>query len=100
MLGMHGVRDLGSRVELTAEQVRAFLASPAGQRFRRVFAAGVIIAAPLIFRSPFFRRYPLFRVLETIGGVALLIKTAEAIRDWDGSGQRSDRIVIDVPPAA
>jgi hypothetical protein len=42
----------------------------------------------------------LLRLLEAIGGVALLIKAAEAIRDWDAGGQTEDRVVIDVPPAS
>jgi hypothetical protein len=86
------------RVTLAADDVRAFLASPAGVRFRRYFAVGVITAAPLLFRIPGLRRYPLLRVLEAIGGVALIVKAAEAIRDWDLGGQQADRIVIDVPP--
>jgi hypothetical protein len=36
------------------------------------------------------------RLLELIGGAALLVKAAEAIRDWDASGGREQRIVIDV----
>ena len=52
----------------------------------------------MLFRLPGLRRYPLFRALEAIGGVALVVKAAEAIRDWDAGGQREQRIVIDVPP--
>ncbi len=85
------------RVTLAADDVRAFLSSPAGVRFRRGLAVGVIVAAPLVFRIPGLRRYPLFRAIEAIGGVALIVKAAEAIRDWDAGGQRADRIVIDVP---
>jgi hypothetical protein len=87
------------RIELAAADVRAFLASPAGVRFRRYFAAGVIATAPLLFRIPGLRRYPLLRVLEAVGGVALIVKAAEAIRDWDLQGQQTERIVIDVPTA-
>ena len=50
--------------------------------------------------DPGIRRYPLFRALEAIGGVALVIKAAEAIRDWELGGQKEGRIVIDVPPVA
>jgi hypothetical protein len=49
-----------------------------------------------LFRIPGLRRYPLIRVLELVGGAALLIKAAEAIRDWDASGRQEQRIVIDV----
>jgi len=83
------------RIELTAEQARAFFASPTGILFRRYLAAGVIITAPLLFRLPALRRHPLIRTLELIGGAALLIKAAEALRDWDASGGNR-RIVIDV----
>jgi hypothetical protein len=83
------------RIELTAAQARAFFASPTGIVFRRYLAAGVIVTAPLIFRMPALRRHPLIRTLELIGGAALLVKAAEALRDWDASGG-SGRIVIDV----
>jgi hypothetical protein len=87
------------RIELAADDVKAFLASPAGIRFRRYLAAGVITVAPLVFRIPGLRRYPVLRLLEAVGGVALIVKAAEAIRDWDLAGQPTERIVIDVPPA-
>lgn len=87
---------VGQRIELTADQARAFLGSPAGVLFRRYLAAGIIITAPLLFRIPGLRRYPLIRVLELVGGAALLIKAAEAIRDWDARGGKEERIVIDV----
>jgi hypothetical protein len=88
--------SVGERIELTAAQARAFLASPAGVLFRRYLAAGVIVTTPLLFRIPGLRRYPFIRVLEVAGGAALLIKAAEAIRDWDASGGHEQRIVIDV----
>jgi hypothetical protein len=87
---------VGERIELTAAQARAFLGSPAGVLFRRYLAAGVIVTAPLLFRIPGLRRYPLIRVVELVGGAALLIKAAEAIRDWDASGGQQQHIVIDV----
>jgi hypothetical protein len=86
---------IGQRIELTAAQARAFLASPTGILFRRYLAAGVIVTAPLLFRLPGLRRHPLFRTIELIGGAALLVKAAEALRDWDASGGQQ-RIVIDV----
>jgi hypothetical protein len=88
--------SMGERIEFTAAQARAFLGSPAGVMFRRYLAAGVIVTAPLLFRIPGLRRYPLIRVLELVGGAALLIKAAETIRDWDASGGHEQRIVIDV----
>jgi hypothetical protein len=96
---MNTIRRIGDTVTLTADQARAFLASPAGARFRRLLAGAVIVTAPLLFRIPGVRRYPLFRALEAIGGVALVVKAAEALRDWELGGGRTERIVIDVPPA-
>jgi hypothetical protein len=87
--------DVRARIELTAVQARAFLASPTGILFRRYVAAGVVVTAPLLFRIPALRRHPLIRTLEVIGGAALLIKAAEALRDWDASGGQG-RVVIDV----
>jgi len=92
------LRRFGDHVVITAGQARAFLASPAGIRFRRLVAGGAILTAPLLFRIPLLRRYPLLRALEAIGGVALVIKAAEALRDWDPSSPGP--IVIDVPPAS
>lgn len=87
---------IGERIELSAAEARAFLASPTGILFRRYVAAGVIVTAPLLFRIPGLRKYPLIRTLEVIGGAALIIKAAEALRDWDANGGRQQRIVIDV----
>jgi hypothetical protein len=97
---MGTIQRVGNHVVISAAQARQFLASPAGVRFRRYAAAGVIVLVPMVFRIPGLRRYPLFRALEAIGGVALVIKAAEAIRDWEASGQKEGRIVIDVPPVA
>jgi hypothetical protein len=41
------------------------------------------------------KRYPLLRALEVAGGAALLVKFAEALRDWEPSAER--RIILDVP---
>jgi hypothetical protein len=94
------IRRVGDQVVVTGAQARAFLASPAGARFRKYLAAGVIVGAPLLFRIPGLRRYPLFRAIEALGGVALVVKAAQAIRDWEAEGQRTDRIVVEVPPVA
>ena len=39
--------------------------------------------APAIFRIPGLRRYPLIRALEFLGGAALIVRFAEALRDWE-----------------
>ena len=97
---MNTLRRVGDQVVLTRQQARMFLASPAGARFRKLLATGVIISVPLLFRIPVLRRHPLFRALEAIGGAALVIKAVEALRDWELQGGQAERIVIDIPPAS
>jgi hypothetical protein len=92
------IQRVGNTVVLTAAQVRDFLHTPAGKKFRRYLAGGLILSAPLIFRIPGLRRVPFIRVLEALGGAALLVKLAEALRDWERAGEHGDRIVIEVPP--
>jgi hypothetical protein len=89
---------VGDRVVIAVDTAQAFLDSPSGRRLRRYLAAGLIVTAPLLFRIPGLKRYPLVRTLELIGGAALVVKFAEAIRDWEpGSGEGP--IVVDVPPS-
>jgi hypothetical protein len=90
-----GLRRIGDRVEVAFQEVEAFLDSPAGRRLRRLLAAGAIVGAPMLFRIPGLRRYPLLRTLELVGGAALIVKFAEALRDWEPSARRA--VVIDVP---
>jgi hypothetical protein len=77
------LRRIGTMVQIEADEVMRFLSSPTGKRFRKVLAAGIILSAPAVFRIPGLRRYPLIRALELIGGAALLIRFAEALRDWE-----------------
>jgi hypothetical protein len=89
---------VGDRVVVAVDTAQAFLDSPSGRRLRRYLAAGLIVTAPLLFRIPGLKRYPLVRALELIGGAALVVKFAEAIRDWEpGSGEGP--VVVDVPPS-
>lgn len=92
------LRVFGDRVEVAFEELEDFLDSPAGLRLRRLLAAGAIVGAPLIFRIPGLKRYPLVRVLELVGGAALVVKLAEALRDWEPATRRP--VVIDVPAAS
>jgi hypothetical protein len=73
---------LGGAVERGADQSRAFLASPAGQRVRSLTASGLLLATPMILRHPFFRT-PLGRAIEIGGAAALIAKSAAIIRDWE-----------------
>ena len=91
----HPFRWMGDQVEIAVHDVEDFLDSPAGRRARRILAATAIVTAPLVFRIPGLKRYPLLRALELAGGAALVVKFAEAIRDWEPSSRRA--IVIDVP---
>jgi hypothetical protein len=95
---MQGLRTIGDRVEVAVREVEDFLDSPAGRRLRRVLAGAAIVGAPLLFRLPLMKRSPLLRALELAGGAALLVKFAEALRDWEPTSRRA--IVIDVPGGA
>ena len=92
------LRRIGDRLEVAVQDVEDFLDSPAGRRLRRLLAAAAIVTAPLLFRLPALRRYPLLRALELAGGAALVVKFAEALRDWEPTARRP--VVIDVPPRA
>ena len=92
---MDGMRRIGDRIEVAVQDVEDFLDSPTGRRFRRLLAGAAIVAAPLLFRLPVLTRYPLLRALELAGGAALVVKFAEALRDWEPAARRP--IVIDVP---
>jgi hypothetical protein len=86
---------IGNRIQISAQDIQALMSSETGRKLRRLIAGGVIVTAPLIFRSPGLRRYPLFRTLEVIGGVALVIKLAEALRDWEP--ENPTPIVLEIP---
>jgi hypothetical protein len=87
------VRRIGTRVQIEAEEIGRFLSTPTGRRFRKVLAAGIILSAPALFRIPGLRRYPLIRALELVGGAALIVRFAEALRDWERS---EEPITIDL----
>jgi hypothetical protein len=92
---MEGLRRVGDRLEVAVQDVEDFLDSPGGRRLRRLLAGAAIVGAPLLFRLPVLKRYPLLRALEVAGGAALLVKFAEALRDWEPTARRP--MVIDVP---
>ena len=92
---MARLRRVGDRVEVAVQEVEDFLDSPGGRRLRRLLAGAAIVGAPLLFRLPVLKRYPLLRALELAGGAALLVKFAEALRDWEPTARRP--MVIDVP---
>jgi hypothetical protein len=84
---VEGTSDILDEVQRRArrgiDEVRAYLASPEGQRLRRRTAQVLIIAAPFLARTKFITRHPLGRAIGLLGGAALIIKLAEALRDWE-----------------
>jgi hypothetical protein len=92
---MARLRRVGDRVEVAVQEVEDFLDSPGGRRLRRLLAGTAIVGVPLLFRLPVLKRYPLLRALEIAGGAALLVKFAEALRDWEPTARGP--MVIDVP---
>jgi hypothetical protein len=77
------IGELTKRVSEGMKQARDYLASPEGQELRKRVAQVAIIAAPLLFRMRFFRASPIGRVLGLVGGAAIVVKLAEALRDWE-----------------
>jgi hypothetical protein len=75
--------EIGGWVDREIREIRAYLASPEGQHLRRRVAQVLIIGAPILFRAKFVRRNPVGRVLGVVGGAALVVKLAEALRDWE-----------------
>lgn len=67
----------------TADTAKVLLSSPSGRQARAMLAAGVIVAAPLVMRLPGVRRHPVGRLIALAGGAAILVRAAEAIRDWE-----------------
>jgi hypothetical protein len=81
------VHKIGDRIQIEAREITRFLSSPAGRRVRGLLAGAIIVTAPAIFRIPGLRRYPLIRALELLGGAALIVRFAEALRDWERTEQ-------------
>lgn len=90
-----------------ADETLAFLASPAGIKFRAIVAGGLVLATPMIMKHPFFRT-PVGRVIQIGGAAALLAKAADALRDWEpvapsargSTGVTGDPAAASGPPSA
>jgi len=89
------VQQMADRVDISVDEVLEFLDSPAGRRLRRVVATGLIVSVPLVMRIPGLRASPIGRLLTVTGGATIVVKLAEAIRDWERS--LPEHRVIDVP---
>jgi len=79
-----------------AEAVRSYLATDQGRRLRRGLAAALILGAPLASELPIIRRTPMARMLRAAGVVALVVKGAEWLRDWEPAPTPP----AEVPPVA
>jgi hypothetical protein len=88
------LQEIADHVEASVDEVLAFLDSPAGRRMRRMLATGLIVSVPFLMRIPGVRATPIGRLLSVTGGAALVVKVAEAIRDWERSLPENQ--VIDV----
>jgi len=89
------LQEVADRVESSVDEVLEFFDSPSGRRLRRMLATGLIVSVPLLMRIPGIRATPIGRLLGVTGGAALVVKAAEAIRDWERSHPEHE--VIDVP---
>jgi hypothetical protein len=89
------LQEVAERLESSVDEVLEFLDSPTGRRLRRVLATGLIVSVPFLMRIPGLRATPIGRLLGVTGGTALVVKAAEAIRDWERSLPQQQ--VIDVP---
>lgn len=74
------VRD---EVQRAINDALTYLASPRGKELRTKLSMGVIAVAPVIARSPLVRRHPVLRLLGVAGLATVLVKVAEAVRDWE-----------------
>ena len=76
------VGTIVSTAERALDDARLYLASPQGQRLRANVARGLIAAAPLVAGAPILRRSWVGRLLGVAGAATVVVKAAEAIRDW------------------
>jgi hypothetical protein len=75
-------RDAELALDRGIDEAEAWLATPTGRRVRALAAQLLIVSVPVMLRHPFFRT-PLGRIVQVAGGAALLVRVAEAIRDWE-----------------
>jgi hypothetical protein len=77
------LEEIDAWLDREVREFRAYMASAEGRQLRRRVAQALIIGAPFLFRMKFIRRHPVGRMLGLVGGAALLVKLAEALRDWE-----------------
>ena len=77
------VDRVASAADRAVRDARLYLASPQGKALRDNVARGLIAAAPVVAGAPLLRRSWVGRVLGLAGAAAIVVKAAEAIRDWE-----------------
>ena len=77
------IRTLPEAIGRRRQEAIRFLASPAGEQWRRRAAWVMVVALPLAFKIPVLRRHWALRFLELVGGAAILVKLGQAVRDWE-----------------
>jgi hypothetical protein len=70
-------------LDRSVQDFKAYMASEEGRVLRRRLAQAAILGAPLVLRMRFFRATLIGRLLAVAGGAALVVKLAEALRDWE-----------------
>ena len=75
--------DAIAAAERAVRDVKHYLASPQGRRMRANAARALVTVSPAIAATPLLRRSWLVRVLGAAGAATVLVKVAEAIRDWE-----------------
>jgi len=75
--------SLTAAAERALADTRAYIASPQGRRMRENIARGLVAVAPIMVSLPVVRRTWIGRVLGVAGAATVLVKVAEAIRDWE-----------------
>ena len=78
--------ELLRKLDEGVTEFRRYMATPEGRELRRRVAQVAILAAPLLFRLKFVRTNPVGRLIGLVGGAALVVKLAEALRDWEPNG--------------
>jgi hypothetical protein len=94
------LKEIADRANVSFDELLTFLDSPTGRRLRKMLATGLIMSVPLVTRIPGLRKSPIGRMIELVGGTALVVRLAEVIRDWErDQPSHARRAVIDVPVA-
>ncbi|HEX2030840.1 MAG TPA: hypothetical protein VHL78_05495 [Actinomycetota bacterium] len=75
--------ELQERVSGGVDDLRRYLASPEGRQLRQRVAQVLIFTAPFVFRFGPFKASRVGRLVALLGGTAVVVKLAEALRDWE-----------------